>query len=586
MRQHVAFILVLLLLAATFLATGAGPALADYDESLQAMAAREMLARRDWVIPHVNGIPGAGHAPLLSWLTAACMLIFGADPLAVRLPVMLASIALLWLIWLSGRRAYSAQVGLYAAMILSSCAGTFVFTRGLSQGPVLALWLALASYCFWRGFFGAGHEKKFHYGFYAALALAALTAGLTGVLLIVAPLFFFLLLTGNVRQVRHMRPLTGALLFLALAAPWHILAYLRNPGFAGTYLSGGQLRDLSQTPPDSGPRLPFWLYWLLPAVWLFPWSVGLPLGFPHEISPFWRQMDRRAMSNLYLWLQALFILLWCSLPASRAGGAFPAYGALALLIAAGMQSAEERALGRRLLLFAHGALALIGAVAALALLTLLWQTRNRAAAGIISSVPDAGPGDPAGQAGTLLSFPDLSPEALMTLRGPALCAAVAIGLGFAIAFWFRWRGAHTQASAALTLTMLVLFLCAGRAHIALEPLFSSRRFAEAILNRQDTNARIVLDHSLDAGASIAWYTGRQVMLYDARRGSMRFSAQLAPAAAVFIDDAASLRRLWNGPQRVFLFLGNERRDKLKRDLNAPVYTLEEKAGKTVLMNKP
>ena len=64
---------------------------------------------------------------------------------------------------------------------------------------------------------------------WAALALAVLTKGL------IAPIFFagaaipLLLLSGQWRRWRQMKPFTGLLLFLAIAAPWHILAGLANP---------------------------------------------------------------------------------------------------------------------------------------------------------------------------------------------------------------------------------------------------------------------------------------------------------------------------------------------------------------------
>ena len=64
---------------------------------------------------------------------------------------------------------------------------------------------------------------------WAALALATLTKGL------IAPVFFaaaaipLLLLSGQWRRWRQFKPFTGILLYLAIAAPWHILAGLANP---------------------------------------------------------------------------------------------------------------------------------------------------------------------------------------------------------------------------------------------------------------------------------------------------------------------------------------------------------------------
>ena len=79
---------------------------------------------------------------------------------------------------------------------------------------------------------------------------------------------------------------------LLIAAPWHILATLRNPpyfdftmrsapgeyhGFLWFYFINEQLlRFLNMRYPrdyDTVPRLYFWLFHLL---WLFPWSVYFP----------------------------------------------------------------------------------------------------------------------------------------------------------------------------------------------------------------------------------------------------------------------------------------------------------------------
>jgi 4-amino-4-deoxy-L-arabinose transferase-like glycosyltransferase len=52
---------------------------------------------------------------------------------------------------------------------------------------------------------------------------------------LIAPVFFFaavfplLLLSGQWRRWRSLKPVSGFLLYLLIAAPWHILAGLRNP---------------------------------------------------------------------------------------------------------------------------------------------------------------------------------------------------------------------------------------------------------------------------------------------------------------------------------------------------------------------
>ena len=86
---------------------------------------------------------------------------------------------------------------------------------------------------------------------------------------------------------------SGILLFTAIAAPWHILAGLRNPGaghpvgniptpgnvhgfFYFYFINEQVLRFLGRRYPVDYNKLPFVLYWSLHLVWLFPWSIYLP----------------------------------------------------------------------------------------------------------------------------------------------------------------------------------------------------------------------------------------------------------------------------------------------------------------------
>ena len=129
---------------------------------------------------------------------------------------------------------------------------------------------------------------------WAALALAMLAKGL------VAPVFFFLaavpylLLTGYWRRWRQFRLPSGIVLFLVIAAPWHILAGIRNPGaghplgnlpspgnvhgfFYFYFINEQYLRFLGKRYPVDYNKLPFLLYWSLHLVWLFPWSIYMPV---------------------------------------------------------------------------------------------------------------------------------------------------------------------------------------------------------------------------------------------------------------------------------------------------------------------
>ena len=213
-----------------------------------------------------------------------------------RLPVAFGAIALACLtaafgIWAFGRRA-----GCYAGICVSTCVGLFLFTRILIPDVILTGTIALAMWSFLR----ALEEDEPHPAWWAALLAASLAAGLLlkSLIGLVFPVGTGLLYLAVTRQlfVRRtwvrLKPFSGILILLVIAAPWHILATIRNPpyfvftmrsvpgeyhGFFWFYFFNEQLlRFLNMRSPrdyDTVPRLYFWGFHLL---WLFPWSVYFP----------------------------------------------------------------------------------------------------------------------------------------------------------------------------------------------------------------------------------------------------------------------------------------------------------------------
>ncbi len=142
--------------------------------------------------------------------------------------------------------------------------------------------------------------------------------------------------------------LAGLLIVLAIAAPWHILATLRNPpyfaftmrsapgeyhGFFWFYFINEQLlRFLNMRYPrdyNTVPRLWFWLFHL---VWLFPWSVYFPavakLSFQADGS-------RRAHALACACWTGV-VLVFFTFSTTQEYYSMPCYPALALLLGSAM----------------------------------------------------------------------------------------------------------------------------------------------------------------------------------------------------------------------------------------------------------
>jgi hypothetical protein len=117
---------------------------------------------------------------------------------------------------------------------------------------------------------------------WTALALAVLTKGLVALVFFGGAAIAYLVLSGEYKKWRTLKPVTGSLLFLAIAAPWHILAGLRNTGgmnghgfFWFYFVNEHFLRFLGRRYPMDYNKLPSSLFWSLHLVWLFPWALFL-----------------------------------------------------------------------------------------------------------------------------------------------------------------------------------------------------------------------------------------------------------------------------------------------------------------------
>ncbi len=113
-------------------------------------------------------------------------------------------------------------------MVLVTSIGPYIFTRFLIPDALVALWLTISYYFFLRSLEEETPSRLTCWGFAAACALNVLTKGLIGLVFPIGTIGLYLLLTGNLRHLLKLRLISSTLVFFVLAAPWHILAAIRN----------------------------------------------------------------------------------------------------------------------------------------------------------------------------------------------------------------------------------------------------------------------------------------------------------------------------------------------------------------------
>lgn len=585
-------------IAAVFVAVYFGsmfsPALLDDADSTHAEAAREMLVSGDYITLHVNGVRYLEKAPLPYWLVAFCFRIFGINEFAARLPMAFSVLllGLLGLVW--GRRAFGERAAIYAALFVYTSAGVFLFTRVMIPDVLLSLLIAASLYFFLIALEPDGQAWQWYAG-YACMALGVLTKGLIALAFPGGAAVLYLVLTGEWRRWPEFRIVSGLALFLLIAAPWHILAGLRNTGGQGGhgffwfyFVNEHFLRFLGRRYPRDYNKLPWALYWSLHLVWLFPWSLYLPAAIrtvmDERRAP--RRGDFAARSRLLCWILAGVVLIFFAISTNQEYYTFPAYFPLLMLLADGIARSEasDCADGVRKggLRVSTAVLAVVGLAASATLLTGLWQSRH------LPFEPDIG---------TVLAKHDMDTDTLSTshmldlsyasfaaLRLPAALAAVALMVAPLLSLLLRRKRRHYAVTWTLAVGM-AMFLVA--AHIALGrfgPYLSSKDLAREIAARERPGDRVMIYGDQAFGSSLLFYLRRPIELVEGRTTSMWFGSTFPDAPHIYLSNA-DLQRDWTGPQRLFLFVPPQLKATVDALLPAK-FVVAEISGKYVYSNHP
>ena len=641
------WLLFAVIFVAVYFASLFSPPLLDDVDAAHAQAAQHMAATGNLITSKIDGIRYIEKPPLPYWTVAGMYRIFGENTFATHLPNALAMLGLAWLSWLWARRAWGERAGLYAGLGVLTSVGPFLFTRFIIPEAILALFLLVALYAFITTLEGAGTLRI--YWMWAGVALALLTKGL------IAPVFFFvaailyLLLTGQWRRWRALRIASGIVVFLLIAAPWHILCGLANPNqghpvgnhptlgnvhgfFYFYFINEHVLRFFNMRYPHDYNKMPGVWYWVAHLAWLFPWSLFLPAAAvtAWKTRRSWLKhlrhdagqtvdfyLDNALGENVAsrvlrvkfrvrtIWLLTLFsawTLLFFSISTNQEYYTFPVWPPLFILIAGVVAEIEEGhgaeggkpALSTAWLTGAQAVFTVLGVAAAATLGWGLWTSRN------LPSVPDIG---------TLLAHRavadytlsmshlfDLTGESFAALRLPAAIAAIALLIGPAAGWLLRLKKKHLASTVSVALTMAVFLIAAHIAFARFEPMLSSKPLADTIMAKGTPADTFIIYGDQSSGSSVIFYTnaffhGRPAMLVLPRCGqhgegsTLLWGSCYPDAPDIYLSDAR-LRQIWGTGERKWIFAEDTERDKVESVLAGRLYPVETIADKTLWTDRP
>ncbi len=580
--------IILLLWAAIYLVSIFSPPLLDDVDTIHAEAAREMVLRHDWVTLHTNGIRYLEKAPLMYWAVAASYEIFGVKEWSTRLPLMLGVLALLLVTYALGKQAYSERAGLYAAVVLATSLGPYIFTRFQIPDIIVGLWLALSALFFLRSLDQETPSRWICWGFAATCALNVLTKSLIGLVFPLGSIFLYLLITRNLKHILKLRLISSTLVFFAIAAPWHILAALRNPsqgavrGFLWFYFVNEQfLRYIGKRVPAGYDTVPLLIFWGLTVLWVAPWMVFLPQSVRAvslRLRELRGQLGSSQRANLYFLIWAIVVVGFFTFSTRQEYYTLPAIPALALLIGGWLTkepATESEARAGRISSWVLFAMVVVGSVLGIALLI----SSKPAAPG--ADLADLLQKNPQDYDLALGHFLDLTPEALGMFRPQLIAAVVSLLIGAGLNLWLRYRRKPEYGNMVLAGMMIALLACVHAAFVTFSPILSSKQLAIVIKKHYQPGDVVVIDGQYHQASTLNFYLEEPLRILHEPSGNLWYGAKFPDAPRVF-ETQASFNQLWISPGTAFLWSDQPTPEELA---GLPHYLLTRSGGKSIFTNR-
>ena len=520
--------------------------LAVPDEGRYVEIPREMVATGDYLTPRLNGVKYFEKPVLFYWLEGFSIKLFGLKGFALRLWPALFALTGCLVVYASGVRLFGRRTGLIAATVLATSLLYYALSRAIILDMPVSVLLSVALLCFLLG----THEplglrrRLFMWGFYSFAALAVMTKGLIGILIPGMVIGVWIILLGEWRVLKTMYLPSGLLLFLLIAAPWHILVNRANPEFFNFYFIHEHfLRYLTKIHSRYKPA---WFFIPVVLLGLFPWSAFLIQAVKHNLPPSWRERHEHR-DTLFLLLWAGLVFLFFSASSSKLiPYILPVFPPLSLLIGRYLAEAWDR----------RDFPGIQAGYAVLLILTL-------------------------GLTIALIALPHYRASLDVQKLGkyPYVFAAVLI-IGTAVTWFMSKRNNFRWAFLSLT-AATVLFLIVVNAAASVADMRSSKSLVSAIKQRLQPGDEVASYDTYYQDLPV--YLEQRITVVN-WKGELEFGTTVEDTSQWMVDEATFWKR-WDGPSTIYMLMKRGTYDALHAVGHKNLYLIAGTDDNVLAVNK-
>ncbi|ESK40780.1 hypothetical protein P256_01235 [Acinetobacter nectaris CIP 110549] len=295
------------------------------DEGRYADISRRMMETGDWLIPRLNDLPFMHKPPLLHWLTACLMELFGPHLWVARLVPTLSGIALMCGLFIFTKKYLNERIAQIVATICATNLLVFGSAQYVNHDLLVATWISLTVLCFVD--FILSHNKRILFLGYVFCALGFLSKGLIGLLIpgmIILPWMLYIKEWKKIPSVLH--PL-GLLIFACIALPWVINVQMHDANFVNYFFIEQQFSRFNSG--EFNNKQPWFFYALIVLVSFFPVMLINRFSFSKAAL----SIIPKPILSLLIWWSCSVLVFFSIPPSKLAGYILPIMAPLIILIA-------------------------------------------------------------------------------------------------------------------------------------------------------------------------------------------------------------------------------------------------------------